>query len=113
VAVGRPRFQFLNHHLQNHKYFQFGVKTMPKHFLLSRPELEPAVATALRTCERAKDHQRLISMRLAASGKFTAAQIAKHVQVSRRQFFLWVAAFKKRGVYGLLERKHGGGLVLR
>lgn len=86
---------------------------MPKHFLLSRPELEPAVATALRTCERAKDHQRLISMRLAASGKFTAAQIAKHVQVSRRQFFLWVAAFKKRGVYGLLERKHGGGLVLR
>ncbi|HAO80645.1 MAG TPA: IS630 family transposase [Verrucomicrobia subdivision 3 bacterium] len=82
---------------------------MPKQFHLNRPELEHSVATALRTCERVKDHQRLISMRLAASGKFTAAQIAKHVQVSRRQFFLWVAAFKKGGVIGLLERKHGGG----
>src|ERR1039458_581614 len=84
-------------------------KTVPKRFYYNRPELEQAAAIALRTCVRTKDHQRLIAMRLAASGQCTAAEIAKYVQISRRQFFLWVAVFKKHGLDGLLERKHGGG----
>jgi transposase len=50
-------------------------------------------------------------MRMAASGQFTAAQIAEQMGISRRQFFHWVSALKKGGVAGLLEREHGGGAV--
>ncbi len=48
-------------------------------------------------------------MRLAASGEFTAAQIATQLDVSRRQFFHWLTALKQGGVEGLLAREHGGG----
>ena len=48
-------------------------------------------------------------MRLAASGQFTAAQIAEPNGVSRRQFFHWVNALKMGGVEQLLEHDHGGG----
>jgi transposase len=46
---------------------------------------------------------------MAASGQFTAAQIAEQNGVSRRQFFHWVNALKAGGVARLLEREHGGG----
>jgi len=82
---------------------------MPKRFHLNRPDLAQAVSTALATCQKVKDQQRLLAMRMAASGQFTAAQIAEHVGVSRRQFFNWVDALKEGGVPRLLERDHGGG----
>jgi transposase len=82
---------------------------MPKHFRLNQPELAAAVATALSACQDVKEQQRLLAMRMAASGQFTAAQIAEQVGISRRQFFHWVNALKEGGVEGLLEREHGGG----
>ena len=82
---------------------------MPKHFRLNRPELAVAVTTALSACKDVKQQQRLLAMRMAASGQFTAAQIAEQVGISRRQFFHWVSALKEGGVEGLLEREHGGG----
>jgi transposase len=82
---------------------------MPKRFHLNRPDLAQAVASALRTCKDIHNQQRLLAMRLAASGQFTAAQIAEQMDISRRQFFHWVNALKGGGVAGLLEREHGGG----
>ena len=82
---------------------------MPKRIHLHRPDLAEAVASALETCQDVKDHQRLLAMRMAASGQFTAAQIAEQLEISRRQFFNWVKLLKNGGVAGLLERKHGGG----
>ena len=82
---------------------------MPKRFHLNRPDQAKAVAEALSTCEDALDQQRLLAMRLAASGQLTAGQIAEQMGISRRQFFNWVNALKKGGIEGLLERKHGGG----
>jgi transposase len=82
---------------------------MPKHFRLNQPELAVAVAAALTVCQDVKEQQRLLAMRMAASGQFTAAQIAEQVGISRRQFFHWVNSLKKGGVEGLLEREHGGG----
>jgi len=82
---------------------------MPKRIHLHRPDLAQAVTAALETCQNVKDQQRLLAMRLVASGGYTAAQIAEHLEVSRRQLFNWLAALKKGGVAGLLERQHGGG----
>lgn len=82
---------------------------MPKRFQLKRPELAAAVTTALVDCQDIRSHRRLLAMRLAASGQFTAAQIAEQLGVSRRQFFHWVNALKSGGVEQLLERAHGGG----
>ena len=82
---------------------------MPKRIHLNRPDLAKAVVTALEQCQNVKDHQRLLAMRMAASGEFTAAKIAEHLKISRRQFFNWLTALKSGGVDGLLERKHGGG----
>jgi len=83
---------------------------MPKRFHLKRPELAAAVATALAAgAKDVQSHRRLLAMRLAASGEFTAAQIAEQIGVSRRQFFHWVNALKGGGVEQLLERDHGGG----
>ena len=82
---------------------------MPKRIHLHRPDLAEAVASALETCQDVKDHQRLLAMRMAASGQFTAAQIAEQLEISRRQFFNWLALIKDRGLAGLLERKHRGG----
>jgi transposase len=82
---------------------------MPKRFHLNRPELASAVTTALSECQDVREQQRLLAMRMASSGQFTAAQIAAQVGISRRQFFHWVSALKKGGVEGLLERDHGGG----
>jgi transposase len=76
---------------------------------LNRPGLAEAVVTALEQCQNVKDHQRLLAMRMAASGEFTAAQITEQLEISRRQFFNWLTALKKGGVDRLLERKHGGG----
>jgi transposase len=82
---------------------------MPKRFHLNRPDLAAAVADALADCTEIRSHQRLLAMRLAASGQFTAAQIAEQIGISRRQFFHWVNALKAGGVARLLERDHGGG----
>jgi len=82
---------------------------MPKRFHLNRPDLAQAVTQALKGCHNVKDQQRLLAMRLAASGQLTAAQIAEQLGISRRQFFHWVSALKAGGVERLLEREHGGG----
>jgi transposase len=82
---------------------------MPKRFHLKRPDLALAVAAALEDCHEVRSHQRLLALRLAASGQFTAAQIAEQIGISRRQFFHWVNALKAGGVERLLEREHGGG----
>jgi transposase len=82
---------------------------MPKRYHLNRPELAKAVVVALADCADVNSQQRLLAMRLAASGQLTAAQIADQVGVSRRQFFNWVNALKAGGVDQLLERGHGGG----
>jgi len=86
---------------------------MPKRFHLNRPDLAQAVAAALPQCKDAKAQQRLLAMRLAASGQFCAAEIAEHIGISRRQFFHWVNALKAGGVEGLLHRQHGGGRSAR
>lgn len=86
---------------------------MPKRFHLERPELAEEVAAALSRCQDVKDQQRLLAMRLAAGGQMTAAQIAEHLGISRRQFFNWVNALKAGGVAALLEREHGGGAPAR
>jgi transposase len=82
---------------------------MPKRFHLRRPDLAAAVTAALEECKEVRAHQRLLAMRMAASGQFTAAQIAEQTGVSRRQFFHWVNALKAGGVAQLLARDHGGG----
>jgi transposase len=82
---------------------------MPKRFHLKRPDLAAAVLAALVDCQEVRSHQRLLAMRMAASGQFTAAQIAEQTGVSRRQFFHWVNALKAGGVEALLAREHGGG----
>ncbi len=82
---------------------------MPKRFHLRRPDLAVAVTAALEECKEVRAHQRLLAMRMAASGQFTAAQIAEQTGVSRRQFFHWVNALKTGGVAQLLARDHGGG----
>src|ERR1035437_4664152 len=82
---------------------------MPKRFHLNRPDRAKAVADAVVTCQDVRDQQRLLAMRLAASGQLTAAQIAEQLGISRRQFFNWVSALKEGGVEGLLARGHGGG----
>jgi transposase len=82
---------------------------MPKRFHLNRPELAVAVMAALEDCKDVRSHQRLLAMRMAASGQFTAAQIAAQNGVSRRQFFHWINALKAGGVAQLLARDHGGG----
>lgn len=84
---------------------------MPKRFHLNRPDLAEAVRAALADCKDVPSHQRLLTMRLAASGQFTAAQVAEQTGISRRQFFHWVNALKAGGVVGLLGREHGGGAV--
>jgi transposase len=84
---------------------------MPKRFHLNCPDMAPVVVDELRSCKDVGDQQRLLAMRMAASGQFTAAQIAEQVGISRRQFFHWVSALKAGGVDGLLERDHAGGSV--
>jgi transposase len=86
---------------------------MPKRFHLNEPEQAKALAQALARCQNISDQQRLLAMRLAASGQLTAAQIAEQLGISRRQFFNWVKALKKDGVKGLLAREHGGGSAPR
>jgi transposase len=84
-------------------------RVMPKRFHLKRPDLAEDVVGALATCKDVKSQQRLLAMRLAASGQLTAAQIAEQIGISRRRFFHWVKVLKRGGVAGLLEREHGGG----
>jgi predicted DNA-binding protein (UPF0251 family) len=60
---------------------------MPKRFHLNQPDQAQAVADALATCQDVQDQERLLAMRLAASGQLTAAQIAEQLGISRRQFF--------------------------
>jgi len=76
---------------------------------LHRPDLAQDVSAALEACQNVKDQQRLLAMRLVASGSYTAEQIAMHLKVSRRQLFNWMTALKESGVEGLLKRGHGGG----
>lgn len=82
---------------------------MPKRYHLNRPDLAKEVSRALKECQDVKSHQRLLCARLAASGQFTAAQIAEQIGISRRRFFDWINALKSGGVEGLLACQHGGG----
>ena len=82
---------------------------MPKRFHLKRPDLAPAVVTALADCQEVRAQQRLLAMRLAGSGQLTAAQIGAAIGISRRQCFNWVKAFKAGGGPALLVCTHGGG----
>src|SRR5262245_4329864 len=82
---------------------------MPKYYHLNRPDLAQAVAAELRVCKDVHNQQRLLAARMAASGQFTAAQIAEQIGISRRRFFDWMNALKAGGLEGLLQRKHGGG----
>lgn len=82
---------------------------MPKRYHLKRPDLAECVANELRACKDTQAQQRLLAARLAASGQFTAAQIAEQIGVSRRRFFDWMHALKAGGLDGLLARHHGGG----
>ena len=82
---------------------------MPKRFRLNRPDLAPAVANALPHSQNLHAQQRLLAMRLASSGQFTAIQIAEQIGISWRQFFHWVNALKSGGVAKLLQRHHAGG----
>src|SRR5271154_4241100 len=82
---------------------------MPKRYQLNEPQLAQAVADALSQCQDVKAHQRLLAMRMAASGQFTAQQIAEQLGISRRRFFDWVKMLKAGGLSGLLECGHGGG----
>jgi transposase len=84
---------------------------MPKRYHLNRPDLALAVAAALRGCKDTKGQQRLLAARMAASGQFTAVQIAEQLGISRRRFFDWMNALKAGGLAGLLRRQHGGGAV--
>ena len=86
---------------------------MRKRFHLEGPDLAKEVALALACCQNVKDQQRLLAMRLAASGQMTAAEIAEPLGISRRQFFNWVNALKAGGVDALLKREHGGGAPAR
>ena len=86
---------------------------VPKKFHLNHPELAQAVAEALPQCQEAKAFQRLLAMRLAAQGEFTAQQIADHVGISRRQFFNWVDRLKTDGVEGLLHHRPRSGRPAR
>jgi transposase len=88
-------------------------KGMPKRFHLKEPELAQAVAVALSGCKDVKAHQRLLAMRMAASGQFTSQQIAEQLGISRRRFFDWVKILKMQGLPGLLECAHGGGAAPR
>jgi transposase len=86
---------------------------MPKRFHLNEPGLAQEVAAALADCQDVKAHQRLLAMRMAASGQFTSQQIADQLGISRRRFFDWVKLLKSGGVSGLLQCSHGGGAVPR
>jgi transposase len=86
---------------------------MPKRFHLNEPDLAQEVAVALADCQDVKNHQRLLAMRMAASGQFTAQQIAEQLGISRRRFFDWVKMLKSGGVSCLLECAHGGGAAPR
>lgn len=68
-----------------------------------------AVSAELRICKDTKVQQRLLAARMAASGQFTAAQIAEQIGISRRRFFDWMNALKAGGIDRLLQRQHGGG----
>ena len=85
---------------------------MPKRFHLKRRRLVEAVLPNYELLPRPLQ-PRLVAMAYACLGELTAAQIAKKVGVSRRQFFNWVSAFKKGGVNKLLARRHGGGAPAR
>ena len=104
---------YTNSSLRLHYSEVVSEEGMPKRFHLKRPELAVAVSRALAECEEVGLQRRLLAMRLAASGQFTAAQIAEQIGVSRRQFFHWVNALKAGGVERLLEREHGGGRAAR
>lgn len=86
---------------------------MPKRYHLNRPDVAPAVAAELRSCKDTKCQQRLLAARMAASGQFTAVQIAEQIGISRRRFFDWMNALKAGGLAGLLQRQHGGGTAAR
>jgi transposase len=82
---------------------------VPKLYHLNRPDLAPAVAAELRTCQEVTSQRRLLAARLAASGQLTAHQIAEQAGISRRCFFDWMKRLKTAGVAGLLARQPGGG----
>jgi len=84
-------------------------RSIPKRFHLKDPELAKAVAAALADCKEVKAHQRLLAVRMAASGQFTAQQIAEQLGISRRRLFDWIKMLKAGGLPGLLACDHGGG----
>jgi biotin operon repressor len=89
---------------------------VPKRYQLNRPDLVAEAAFQLKACKDAHSQKRLLATRIAATGQFTAEQIAEQIGISRRQFFNWMHALKAGGIASLLQRQHGGGrsrLLLR
>ena len=70
---------------------------MPKRFHLNQPDHAKALADALATCQDISDQQRLLAMRLAASGQMTVP-IAGRYPLDGVQDAL--GALRKRAVLG-------------
>jgi transposase len=75
-----------------------------------RPDITAAkLGQALKAPLPVIKRRRLEAMRLALDGKWTAAEIAKRVGISRAQFFNW----KKQDLKDLLHIERGGGRTPR
>lgn len=72
---------------------------------ITTAKLEKALTAPLPVIKR----RRLEAMRLALDGKWTAAEIARRVGISRAQFFNW----KKQDLKDLLHIERGGGRTPR
>ena len=71
------------------------------------------ISDRLRRCSDDISRRRLIALRMAATGEFTAARIARQVGICPRQVHNWLSVFAARGIERYLERKHGGGRSAR
>ena len=82
---------------------------MPKKFHLRRPELSEELAGELASAQRARDHQRLMAVRLAMSGELTLAQIGKAVGRARSTVAEWMRVVRASGLAALLALHQGRG----
>lgn len=79
---------------------------MAKKFQLERPELAEELAGKQARAERARDHQRLMAVRLAMSGELTLAPIAKAVGKARSTVAEWMRVVRASGLESLLALHH-------
>ena len=83
---------------------------MAKKFQLERPELAEELVGKQASAERARDHQRLMAVRLAMSGELTLAQIAKAVGKARSTVAAWMRMVRASGLEALLALHQGRGM---